>query len=131
MRPSSLYPLPSMSRLALCLLCGAALLSPAARARTARLGAVYKGAIVTEAASGAVLFEDHADEISPPASMTKLMTFAVLDDALRTGRIQLTTPVTITPADAKVAMLRKSTNVSLWPTTQIRSWKQPGAKPCA
>lgn len=37
---------------------------------------VYKGAIVTDASTGAVLFEDHADVVTPPASMTKLMTFA-------------------------------------------------------
>jgi len=89
------------------------LLGPAASARSAKLGPVYKGAIVTDAASGAVLFQDNADEISPPASMTKLMTFAVLDDAIREGRISLRTPITVTSADAKVAMQRDSTNVWL------------------
>ena len=61
----------------------------AASARPTKLGPVYKGAIVTDTASGAVLFQDNADEISPPASMTKLMTYAVLDDAIREGRISL------------------------------------------
>jgi D-alanyl-D-alanine carboxypeptidase len=63
----------------------------------------YKGAIVVDAASGKVLFEDHADEVSPPASMTKLMTFAVLDDELRAGKITLTTPVKVTVADSRMA----------------------------
>ena len=62
----------------------------------------YKGAIVLDAATGQVLFEDHADNVSPPASMTKLMTFAVLDDRLRAGGLTLQTPVRITPADARI-----------------------------
>ena len=73
----------------------------------------YKGAIVMDAATGKVLFEDNADVISPPASMTKLMTFAVLEDHIREGKIALTTPVTVTRADAKVGMMRDSTAVWL------------------
>jgi len=52
----------------------------------------YKGAIVMDAATGNVLFERNADEISPPASMTKLMTFAVLHDKLQAGSVTLATP---------------------------------------
>jgi len=62
----------------------------------------YKGAIITDAATGNVLFEDNADLVSPPASMTKLMTFAVLGDKLRSGTLTLQTPVRITPADAAI-----------------------------
>ena len=53
-----------------------------------------------DAASGRVLFEDRADIISPPASMTKLMTFAVLHDRLASGALTLTTPVKITNEDS-------------------------------
>ena len=60
----------------------------------------YAGAIVTDAATGQVLFEDHADIANPPASMTKLMTFAVLSDKLADGTITLTTPVRVTAEDA-------------------------------
>jgi D-alanyl-D-alanine carboxypeptidase (penicillin-binding protein 5/6) len=62
----------------------------------------YLGAIVTDAATGRVIFEDNADVVSPPASMTKLMTFAVLHDKLASGAITLQTPVTATAADAKM-----------------------------
>lgn len=62
----------------------------------------YKGAIVVDAATGNVVFEDRADVLSPPASMTKLMTFAVLHDKLASGALTLTTPVKITPEDAKM-----------------------------
>jgi D-alanyl-D-alanine carboxypeptidase (penicillin-binding protein 5/6) len=80
---------------------------------TSAANAVYRGAIVVDAASGRVLFEDHADEISPPASMTKLMTFAVLDDRIRSGALTLRTPVAVTAADARVGMLPDSTSVRL------------------
>jgi D-alanyl-D-alanine carboxypeptidase (penicillin-binding protein 5/6) len=55
-----------------------------------------------DAATGNILFEDNADVVSPPASMTKLMTFAVLHDRLAAGAIALNTPVTITAADTKI-----------------------------
>lgn len=61
----------------------------------------YKGAIVLDAASGAVLSEENADVVSPPASVTKLMTFLVVHDALAAGKIQLSTPVQIAVEDAK------------------------------
>jgi len=75
--------------------------------------AAYKGAIATDAATGAVLFSDNADAVSPPASMTKLMTYAVLDDELRKGTISLNTPVTVTQEDARVAAFKDSTEVWL------------------
>ena len=62
----------------------------------------YLGAIITEADTGRVLFEDNADAVTPPASMTKLMTFAVLHDRLVNGTLKLATPVTVTAADADI-----------------------------
>ena len=62
----------------------------------------FSGYIVTDAASGRVLLEDGADVQNPPASMTKLMTFAVLYDKLSSGAISLQTPVKIAPEDAKM-----------------------------
>src|SRR5580658_1120783 len=92
--------------------CALAVLVFSAGGASAR-SAAYKGAIATDAATGAVLFEDNADAVSPPASMTKLMTFAVLDDIIRSGAISLTTPVTVTREDAKVAAFKDSTEVWL------------------
>jgi D-alanyl-D-alanine carboxypeptidase (penicillin-binding protein 5/6) len=63
---------------------------------------VYAGYIVTDAATGAVLLEDNADVTNPPASMTKLMTFAVLHDKLAEGAITLQTPVKIDASDARM-----------------------------
>ncbi len=80
------------------LLCLAA---PAA-AKTAAAHNAYAGAIVTDAATGKVLFEDNADVRNPPASMAKLMTFAVLHDKLASGAVTLETLVRITNEDAKM-----------------------------
>src|SRR5450432_3740869 len=85
----------------------------AGHAGFARSAPVYKGAIAMDALTGAVLFEDNADAISPPASMTKLMTFAVLYDDMKQGSLALDTPVTVTAEDAKVAALKDSTEVWL------------------
>jgi D-alanyl-D-alanine carboxypeptidase len=62
----------------------------------------YKGAIVIDAATGRSVFEDNPDVVSPPASVTKLMTFLIVHDALAAGRIALTTPVTADAVDASM-----------------------------
>ncbi|MBX9684484.1 MAG: D-alanyl-D-alanine carboxypeptidase [Hyphomicrobium sp.] len=46
-------------------------------------------AILMDAASGAVLFQRNADDLSPPASMSKLMTLAVLFKEIKDGKISL------------------------------------------
>jgi D-alanyl-D-alanine carboxypeptidase (penicillin-binding protein 5/6) len=48
-----------------------------------------KQAILLDATTGAVLFQHNADELAPPASMSKLMTLAVVFRALKEGRIKL------------------------------------------
>lgn len=48
-----------------------------------------KQAILLDANTGAVLFQHSADELAPPASMSKLMTLAVVFRALKEGRMKL------------------------------------------
>ena len=93
-------------RLVLITLALVAQLSAATRAKPTRpdasdLGS-YKGAIVIDAATGKTLFENNPDVVTPPASMTKLMTFAVLYDKLADKTITLGTPVTADASDAKM-----------------------------
>ena len=93
-------------RLALITIALVAPLAAATRAKPTRpeasdLGS-YKGAIVIDAATGKTLFENNPDVVTPPASMTKLMTFAVLFDKLADKTITLSTPVTADAADAKM-----------------------------
>lgn len=70
--------------------------------KTAHSGRGYLGAIVIDATTGRVLFEDNADVHNPPASMTKLMTFAVLHDLLAARKLTLDTPVTVAAADSRI-----------------------------
>ena len=98
-----IFPRLSLSLLLLCadaLAPGAAFAARSAPTRPAATG--YKGAIVTDATTGKVLFEDNADLVSPPASMTKLMTFYIVHDKLQSGALTLQTPVAITPEDARI-----------------------------
>lgn len=62
----------------------------------------YVGAIVIDAASGQVLFEDRADERGYPASVTKLMTLAVILDQVDAGRLALDGRVTVTAESARI-----------------------------
>lgn len=64
--------------------------------------AAYKGAIVVDVATGKTLFEANADVVTPPASVTKLMTFLLVHEELAAGKLQLTDPVTITAEAASM-----------------------------
>lgn len=47
-----------------------------------------KRAILMDAETGSILYQMNADELAPPASMSKLMTLAVLFKAMRDGRVK-------------------------------------------
>lgn len=68
----------------------------------AEIPGVFAGGIAVDAASGTVLVADNPDVVNPPASMTKLMTFAVLHDLIADGALTLQTPVRVEPADARL-----------------------------
>lgn len=84
--------------------CSIACLVPAAAATTRKNNKAaaaevdpnaYRSAIVLDAATGRVLFEDNADVQNPPASVVKLMTFLIVEEKIKHGELALTTPVTI------------------------------------
>ena len=62
----------------------------------------YSGAIVIDAATGKVLFEDNADGRGYPASITKLMVLLVILDAVDAHRLTLAEPVTVTAQASKI-----------------------------
>ena len=62
----------------------------------------YSGAIVIDAATGKVLFEDHADTKGYPASVTKLMVLLVILDAVESHHLKLDEPVTVTAEAARI-----------------------------
>ena len=49
-----------------------------------------KSAILIEASTGKVLYEQNADEALPPASVTKIMTLLIVMEAIEEGKIALT-----------------------------------------
>ena len=62
----------------------------------------YLGAIVIDAATGRVLYEDDADARAYPASIIKLMVLLVILDAVEAGRLTLDEPVTVTAQASKI-----------------------------
>jgi D-alanyl-D-alanine carboxypeptidase (penicillin-binding protein 5/6) len=53
-------------------------------------GTRAKAAILMDADTGAILFQHNADELLPPASITKLMTAELVIQAIKDGRLKLT-----------------------------------------
>lgn len=54
-----------------------------------------RGAILMEASTGTVLFEQNADEAFPPASVTKIMTLLLVMEALDAGRFTMNDQVSV------------------------------------
>ena len=61
-----------------------------------------KSALLMDAATGNVLFERRADELLPPASMSKMMTEIIVFDQVRKGELQWGDKVTASPYAAAV-----------------------------
>ncbi|MEO3475683.1 D-alanyl-D-alanine carboxypeptidase family protein [Roseomonas sp. CAU 1739] len=67
----------------------------AAGPAAAQIGSDRYSAIVLDARNGNVLIAANPDEQRYPASLTKMMTLYMLFEALRDGRVQLATPITM------------------------------------
>ncbi len=65
----------------------------AEEAHTADLAFECKSAILMEATTGKVIYEQNADEALPPASVTKVMTLLLVMEAIDEGRISLSDQV--------------------------------------
>jgi len=59
------------------------------------LGLTTKSAILMEASTGTVLYEQNPDEPLPPASVTKVMTLLLIYEAVRDGKIKWEDNVTV------------------------------------
>lgn len=66
------------------------------------VGKPYRGAIVLNARTGKILYEDRATTYCYPASVTKLMTLLVVLDQITAGTIRLDDKVKITNEIAKI-----------------------------
>lgn len=69
--------------------------APVAERADGSLSLPCRSAILMDAATGQVLYEQNADEALPPASVTKIMTLLLVMEAVDEGRIALTDPVTV------------------------------------
>ena len=69
--------------------CAADASEDAAVETTVSLDLACKSAILMDAATGTVLYEQNADEALPPASVTKIMTLLLVMEAIEEGHIKL------------------------------------------
>ena len=61
-----------------------------------------RSAVLMDAKTGQVLFEQNADEALPPASVTKIMTLLLVMEAIDDGRLKLTDTVTVSAKAASM-----------------------------
>jgi serine-type D-Ala-D-Ala carboxypeptidase (penicillin-binding protein 5/6) len=73
----------------LALAVGAASSGSAGGSSSGGFGTRAKAAILMDADTGAILFQHNADELLPPASITKLMTAEIVFQAIKDGRLKL------------------------------------------
>ena len=69
-------------------------------AASAQPSITARSAVLIDADSGTVLFENNADEKLPPASVTKVMTMLLIMEAVDSGKISLDDKVTISERSA-------------------------------
>ncbi len=62
----------------------------------------YYSAVVVDAGSGEILWEDHAGAEAYPASLIKLMNLFVILDDVQAGRLRMDEPVTVTREAARI-----------------------------
>ena len=65
-----------------------------------------KSTLLIDGNTGDVLWEENADEVRDPASMSKAMTLYLVFEAMSKGEISEDTVITATPTDQAIAILR-------------------------
>jgi len=77
--------------------------APATRTRSQSIAkSPYIGAILIDAATGRVLFEDNADAQGYPASVIKLMNLLIILDGVRAKSISLEDTITVSAAASRI-----------------------------
>ncbi|MBR3879422.1 MAG: D-alanyl-D-alanine carboxypeptidase [Clostridia bacterium] len=84
-----LLPLLIISALSFSVLAAGSSGTDTAKTQSADLSLECKSAILMEAGTGRVLYEQNADEALPPASVTKVMTLLLVMEAIEEGKISL------------------------------------------
>lgn len=71
------------------------ILTNPAYSKTQKPGKPVYAALAVEAETGQILYQQNADTITPPASLTKIMTLLMVFDALEQGKLRLTDMIPI------------------------------------
>lgn len=66
------------------------------------LSLTAESALIMEATTGKIIYENNADEAKPPASVTKIMTMLLIFEDLANGKIKLSDQVTVSPYAASM-----------------------------
>ncbi|RYL90897.1 D-alanyl-D-alanine carboxypeptidase [Sporolactobacillus sp. THM7-4] len=77
------------------------------------LGLKAKSAILIDFNSGQIVYEKNADQVYPPASMTKMMTEYLVMQALHSGKLNWNTKVSISDYAYTISQNRSFSNVPL------------------
>jgi serine-type D-Ala-D-Ala carboxypeptidase (penicillin-binding protein 5/6) len=72
-----------------------------------------EAAILVDATTGQILYQKNADEARPPASMTKMMTEYLVQEAVKNGKIKWDDKVTDTPYGFYMAKQGDSSSIGL------------------
>lgn len=70
------------------------------KASNSRLAPPYKSAVIINAATGKVIFSRHPNRQIPPASLTKILSIYVAEDAIRARKLNANTLVRVSPKAA-------------------------------
>ena len=74
-------------------------------------------AFLIDHATGTTLFEKNADKVFPPASLTKMMTMAVVFDAIKAGSLSLEDTFTVSENAWRTRLSRPICNkANGWPS---------------
>ena len=80
--------------LSVCIIASSFVIGTSAVPNETKMNFDCKSAILIEAKTGKVLFEQNADEALPPASVTKIMTLLIVMEAIEEGKLSLDDTVT-------------------------------------
>lgn len=69
-----------------------------------------KASIVVDGANGQILWEDNAEVVREPASISKMMTVFLVFDAIKEGKLSLETKITATEKDQAISQLYAISN---------------------
>lgn len=79
----------------LCMICPVFATEPAQYENLSDLGLSCKSALLMDAATGTILYEQNSNEELPPASVTKIMTMLLIYEAEKEGKFEWTDPVQV------------------------------------